>query len=165
MLLLSCMSGAKRPFLTFRPAFEILEDRLAPATFTVNTTLDELTPGDPKLSLREAITKANNHDNALNLGGAPDVIVLPAGVYKMALAGADQTNAAGDFDITESVTIKGQGAGTTVIDGAKVDRLFDLLGAINLTFASLTMRNGGPAGVHRGALQALDAHLGFVNRT
>src|SRR5438128_2672702 len=75
------------------PLLERLEDRLAPAalTFTVNTTLDELTPGDGKLSLREAITRANNHTG-------PDTIILPAGAFRMTIAGAgDDANLSGDF--------------------------------------------------------------------
>jgi CSLREA domain-containing protein len=42
-----------------RPLLEVLEDRTAPAIFTVNTTADETTPGDGLLSLREAINAAN----------------------------------------------------------------------------------------------------------
>src|SRR5205823_2052067 len=64
----------------FKPMVEMLEDRLVLSTFTVNTTHDELTAGDGKLSLREAITKANNHAGA-------DTIVLPSGVFKMELGG------------------------------------------------------------------------------
>ena len=50
---------------------ECLEDRVVPSTFTVTTTLDELTAGDAKLSLREALVRANVHAGA-------DTIVLPA---------------------------------------------------------------------------------------
>ena len=72
-----------------------------PSTYTVTTTLDELTPGDGKLSLREALVRANVHAGA-------DTIVLPAGVFKITLAGAgDSINATGDFDIIDSVTIRG----------------------------------------------------------
>ena len=89
---------------TFRPRLESLEDRSVPATFNVTTTLDVIDPADGKRSLREAITAANN------LAGA-DVIVLPAGVYKLALAGAgDDANATGDFDVSGTVTIRGVGA-------------------------------------------------------
>jgi CSLREA domain-containing protein len=49
---------------------ESLEDRAAPATFTVNTTLDEVVASDGKLSLREAITRANTTTGA-------DEIIVP----------------------------------------------------------------------------------------
>src|SRR5262245_29680327 len=70
----------------FVPDLEGLEDRLVPATFTVNTTLDLVNSSDGQLSLREAITRANAQVGA-------DTIVLPAGVYRVTLAGAgDNTN-------------------------------------------------------------------------
>src|SRR5437870_2749769 len=79
---------------------EMLEDRHMPSTFMVNTVLDMVNPGDGKLSLREAITKANHHAGA-------DTIILPAGVFKIALSGFDDTNDAGDFDVSDSVTLQG----------------------------------------------------------
>ena len=66
---------------TTRLHLEHLEDRSVPSTFTVNTTLDDVTPANGKFSLREAITKANTTAGA-------DVIVLPAGVFKITIAGA-----------------------------------------------------------------------------
>src|SRR5215470_3607719 len=74
-----------------RPGLEWLEGRAVPATFTVTTTLDAVA-ADGKMSLREAISAANAHPGA-------DTIVVPAGVYRLALAGADNTNAAGDLDV------------------------------------------------------------------
>ena len=64
-----------------RLLLECLEGRAMPATFTVTTTLDVVDPADGKLSLREAVTRANNRAGA-------DVIALPAGVFRVALAGA-----------------------------------------------------------------------------
>ena len=47
----------------------------------------------------------------------------------MALAGAgEDANATGDLDITGRVTIRGAGAGLTVIDGQQLDRVFDVIG-------------------------------------
>src|SRR5262245_28754371 len=83
-----------------RFSLEVLEDRLAPATFNVTTTLDLVDPADGKRSLREAITQANNNSGV-------DTIVLPAGTFKIALDGTeDDGNAARDFDITDAVTIQ-----------------------------------------------------------
>lgn len=90
---------------TLHPRFrvEALEDRVTPATFNVTTTVDVVDAADGKRSLREAITAANN------LAGA-DTIVLPAGVYKIALADSGEDgNQTGDFDITTAVTIQGPG--------------------------------------------------------
>ena len=58
-----------------RMLLEALEDRSVPATFYVNTLSDLVDPADRKLSLREAITAANNRPGV-------DVITLPAGQGK-----------------------------------------------------------------------------------
>ena len=44
----------------FRPAVELLEHRLAPATIMVTTAADDNTPNDGSVSLREAIQAINN---------------------------------------------------------------------------------------------------------
>jgi len=99
----------------------VLEDRLVSAIFTVRTALDVVDPNDGQLSLREAISAADANPGA-------DILVVPAGTYRLALAGADDTNAAGDFDVTGSTLFQGAGAGNTVIDGQRLDRVFDVLG-------------------------------------
>src|SRR5262245_39178483 len=99
---------------------ECLEDRRVPTTFTVTTPLD-LVANDGKLSLREAITQANAHAGS-------DTIVVPAGLYRLSLAGADDTNAGGDFDVTGITVFQGAGAGSTIIDGQQLDRVFDVRG-------------------------------------
>jgi CSLREA domain-containing protein len=91
----------RRPAQRRRPTFDLLEDRLVPATFTVTTTLDVVDSNDGKLSLREAISAANASPGA-------DTIIVPAGVYRIALAGADDANAAGDFDVTGSTVFPGE---------------------------------------------------------
>src|SRR5262245_50088938 len=104
----------------FRLRVESLEDRTAPATFMVNTTQDEVVAGDGKLSLREAITRAND------LAGA-DEIILPAGVFKLAIPGTSEDgNTTGDLDVTDAVTIRGAGRNLTFIDGQQLDRVFEL---------------------------------------
>jgi hypothetical protein len=133
-----------------RLRLECLEDRSVPATFTVSTTLDVINPTDGKLSLREAISKANANPGA-------DTIVLPAGVYKITLAGAgEDANATGDFDITDAVTIAGAGAGLTVVDGQQLDRVFDISGdapsSMKVVLQGLTVRNGDVTG-HGGGIQ------------
>lgn len=95
----------------FRPCLELLENRLAPAALTLNvtTTLDEVS-ANGKLSLREAIQQANNNPG-------PDTIILPAGIYKMSIDPDPVLwDVSGDFNIKDSVTIKGAGAGATIID-------------------------------------------------
>src|SRR5262245_1736433 len=135
----SRLPKSKRRVVGMKPTLEILEDRMAPATFTVTTKLDVVDAADGRLSVREAVTKANNQ-------AGPDTIVLPAGVYKMTLPGLESFNAAGDFNIVDSVTFKGAGAASTVVDGGLTDRVFDIFGtgpsSIRVMFQGLKIRNG-----------------------
>ncbi len=104
------------------------------ATFTVTTTSDHVVGGcDADCSLREAVIAANatvEHDT----------IVVPAGLYVLSLVGAGEDSAAtGDLDLKENVTIEGDPAGGTVIDGNLTDRLIHSVAAtIDLTDLELT---------------------------
>ena len=132
---------------------EPLEDRSMPSTFTVTTPLDVVSATDGKMSLREAVTAANAHAGA-------DTIVLPAGVFKITIPGAiENGNATGDFDVTQDLTIKGAGSSATVIDAQKLDRLFDLLGNIGVTFSGVTLQHGNAGAFDGGAIQALSANI------
>jgi len=122
----------------------------------VNTTLDNLTAGDGKLTLREAIVRANIHAGA-------DTIVLPVGVFKIALHGTgDDTNSTGDFDVIDSVTFQGAGAGATIIDGQQLDRVFDVFvtmpSSLQVVLQGLTIRNGSVAGPG-GGIRISDTNL------
>jgi hypothetical protein len=124
---------------TTRLRLEHLEDRSVPSTFTVNTFLDEATPDDGKLSLREAVMKANT-----TLGA--DVITLQAGVYNLSLAGRLENAAAtGDLDVTEAgqpLTIQGAGIGETEIDANGLDRVLHVFPGTTLILRGLTVRGG-----------------------
>src|SRR4051812_36638218 len=68
-------SAMKRPHRTSsQPRLEALEDRLAPATLTVNSPADN-TADTSVLTLREAITLVNNGGDPTSLGQAS----MPAG--------------------------------------------------------------------------------------
>lgn len=142
--------------LRARPRLEYLEDRSVPATFNVTTNLDVIDSGDGKRSLREAITAANN------LAGA-DVIIVPGGVFKLALAGVGEDgNAAGDLDITDDVTIRGAGRDLTFIDGQQLDRVFDVFGnapgSFKVVLERTTVRHGAAPGAG-GGIKAANANL------
>jgi hypothetical protein len=117
------------------------------ATFTVTSTADSVLPG----SLRWAITQAN-----LSLGA--DTIVLSAGTYAITLGGGDDANLVGDFDINGDVTIVGDGAGNTIVDGNALDRVFDVIGG-NVTVTDLTVTGGAGASKGGGFNVAAGASL------
>jgi hypothetical protein len=90
--------------------------------------------------LRAAIQETNR------LAGA-DTIILPAGTYILTIPGTGEDRAAtGDLDISDDLTIEGAGAANTVIDGARLDRVFDIGGGtttpIDVRISGVTVRNG-----------------------
>ena len=109
------------------------------ATINVNTFVDENDGiGVGGVSLREAIIEANSN-------GEADTINLPAGTYTLSLAGRNENaGATGDLDILAdgTLTIVGAGEGTTTIDGAGIDRVFDLQAGANLEISDLTVTGG-----------------------
>lgn len=117
--------------------------------FVVNNSNDgvDATPGDGvcatalgTCTLRAAIQETNA------LSGA-DVITLSAGTYTLSIAGrGEQIAATGDLDITDSLTINGAGASTTIIDAGALDRVFDFRAASRQYVVSgVTLRNGNTA--------------------
>ena len=84
---------------------------LAAAVFAP-TRFDDPAPGDCEpndCSLREAIIASNASVGA-------DTVNLAGGTYELSILGtAEEAAADGDLDITDDVTITGQGAGVTVI--------------------------------------------------
>jgi len=114
------------------------------ATFVVTKTADTNDGTcNADCSLREAVVAANGSPGS-------DVITLPAGTYTLTIAGANEDAAAtGDLDMTESVTINGAGAATTIIDGGAIDRVFDVLAGTS-AINDVTIRNGLAPGVLAG---------------
>ncbi len=109
----------------------------AAAIYTVTKTADTNDGTcDSDCSLREAIGMANG-----GVGG--DTIIIPAGSYVIAIGGgSEDANATGDFDITQSVTLTGAGAGTTIIDGGGLHRPFHIIGAITIHITGVTIQHG-----------------------
>ena len=124
------------PFLSISPTYA--------ATITVTTTTDELN-NDGDCSLREAI-RAANLDQAVDAcpaGSGADTINLPAGIYTLAIPGLNENAAqTGDLDLTGEVTITGAGLGTTIVDGAGLDRLFEVTPNSIAHISGLTLTGG-----------------------
>jgi uncharacterized repeat protein (TIGR01451 family) len=117
----------------FRPSLLVLEDRLAPAAFTVNTFSDthavNLLSGADKtghVSLRSAIEAADH------LGGG-NSIRLPAGSYQLSL---------GQLEIQNNLTLTGAGAATTLIDAGLMSRIFHIPVGWMASISDVTLKRG-----------------------
>lgn len=91
--------------------------------------------------------------SASNAQPGADVIILPAGTYLLVIPGEDEDSvAAGDLDVTDTLTINGARGGMTMVDADELDRVFqvhDAAGFLSLT--RLTLQNGRSltgAGIH-----------------
>ena len=95
---------------------------------------------DPECTLRAAIQEAN--------ASAIDDITLPGGTYTLSIGSSgEDAAAAGDLDISSTVTITGAGAGTTIIQAGTtnlngIDRVFEVLGGGSLDISDVTIRHG-----------------------
>jgi hypothetical protein len=141
------------------------------ATFTVNSSIDlvDLLPGDGlcdagggQCTLRAAVQEANawpgddiiRFDAALN--GVPIVLTIPPVDECPPLGCFNEVQpASGDLDITESLTVIGNGAANTILQGGatlatSVDRVFEIISpvcyrCITVSVSGVTIRySGGP---------------------
>jgi len=116
------------------------------ATFTVSKTADTNDGAcNADCSLREAVRAANANPGA-------DLILLGAGTFQLTLAGANENAAAtGDLDITDPVTIQGNGSATTAVTAGTttangIDKVFSINPLFTTAFATsmsgMTIRYG-----------------------
>jgi fibronectin-binding autotransporter adhesin len=122
----SAKAGARRRPLTL----ELLEHRIVPAVFKVNSTADILFPPVGIVTLRSAINEANHTP-----GGNIIELTVP-GDYKITIppkspddTPATENDATGDFDILPgggNLTIENTSGGTVIVDGNHLDRVFDI---------------------------------------
>jgi hypothetical protein len=78
-------------------------------------------------------------------GSGADTIQLASGTYTLTLLNRGEDAAlTGDLDITQSVTIVGNGASYSVVDGNGIDRVFHIHGPAVVTISGLTIQNGNP---------------------
>jgi streptogramin lyase len=141
----------------FRPVLEVLEDRMAPAVLTVNSTADTAQATDPYLSLREAIAIVNS--STLPTGLSSQIRAQISGTLHAGQSDTiqfDQTKVATPIVLdvnlgqrlylrlprnTAAVTIDGGAAGVTV-DGNDGIGVFTVNSGVQATFAHLTITRG-----------------------
>jgi hypothetical protein len=156
--------GRPFPGRSRRLGLEVLEDRLSPATLTVNSTADTANPSDPYLSLREAIAIVNSPTLPSGLSdqilarisgtlhglGADTIQFDPSGVTGPIVLGGTQLELSLRGS-TASVTIDG-GSGVT-IDGASRSRVLQVDSGVQATLDQLTITHGNaPGGGYGGGI-------------
>ncbi|MDH5563101.1 MAG: DUF4347 domain-containing protein, partial [Nitrospirota bacterium] len=106
------------------------------ATYTVTTTTD-----GGAGSLRQAIIDANAN------AGTDTITFVGSGTYMLTIAGTGENAAAtGDLDITDDLIVIGNGVGNTIIDGAGIDRIFDVLSGATVNISEMTIQGGNYSG-------------------
>jgi len=105
-----------------------------------NTTISVSSTSDGgEGSLRAAVARANAADPTKSIR-----IEVPTGTYELTLCGADDTNDAGDLDLTAlgPVTIIGIGPDVVIHQTCAGQRVLDALGTGLLTLSSVTLSGG-----------------------
>ncbi|MGH2684504.1 MAG: choice-of-anchor Q domain-containing protein, partial [Actinomycetota bacterium] len=136
---------------------------ISPTVFT-----DDLTDNG-NCTLREAIHAANNDvaKDACPQGNGADTIQLKPGTYALTVPSTDEdAGANGDLDVNQDLTITGDGAGQTTVDGdwtAMPDRIFGVHGVgTEFTVRGMTIRDGnlgGTSGAGGGIQNEVDTTL------
>ena len=114
-----------------RPHVEALDQRLL-LSITVNNLIDETTPNDSLISLREAITQANN------TAGADTIVFAPSLNGSINLAN-------GQLEITSDITITGPGAKILTVSGFSSSRIFHVAIDATASISGLSLINGQAA--------------------
>lgn len=137
------------------------------AAFTVNSTADATDANAfdgvcrtaaNTCTLRAAIQQANF--NAAF--GDSSTITLPAGEFRLAIAGRNEDGAAtGDLDISGILTITGAGASATEINGRELDRVFDIRPGATVSITGLTIFDGDPGPLGTGCLPGVPCDATF----
>lgn len=142
----------------------VLPAAAAAATITVTGTADEFIPTGGICSLREAVETANTNAEfggcTRQGSGAKDTIVLEGGeTYTRSILGIDDTNAAGDLDVTGKLTIEVAGNGKAEINAGDLDRVIEVRPDARLSASSLVLRDGATT-----ALQDNPGGAGILNQ-
>jgi hypothetical protein len=119
------------------------------ATYEVNSTADAADANtadsscdaDPSPSVVACTLRASVQQ--ANASGGPDAVDLPAGSFTLTIAGRKEAQAAtGDLDLASDLTVVGEGARQTVVDGGELDRVFDVASGAIARLEGLAVTNG-----------------------
>ncbi len=108
------------------------------AATAASITLASLPGPDGHVTLREAVCAANNNSG-------PDLISFAInGTFTLSGVANEDNGGSGDLDVKQSLTIQGNGAGNTIINGNNVERIFDVFPSAPAIFTvtGVTIVNG-----------------------
>jgi CSLREA domain-containing protein len=141
--------------LAFLAVLGLTVSPLPAATITVNSTADAVDSDDRQCTLREAVIAANTDSASGSVGGecakgdpGGDVIDFvnltgSPDVYKLAIPpSASNDTHTGDLNITDNVSIVGNGSIETIIDGDHLDRVFQIGPGISVLIRRVAIRHG-----------------------
>jgi predicted outer membrane repeat protein len=122
-------------------AFVALSPSAWASTYVPNRTSDHAPNGCTRrdCTLREAITKANNH------AGLDTIVLHGEKTYNLGLdntAGDEDSNATGDLDILGSIAIESSNGKLATVDANAIDRVFDVVSPVSVTFRRIAIRDG-----------------------
>src|SRR5262245_6450099 len=128
---LSLLCGAARAQVVVNSFLDLPDADLNDGVADVDLATD-----GQQITLRAAIQQAD-------FNGGATTIQLPAGTYVLTIQGQDEDAAAtGDLDIDADITLVGDGAATTIIDGHKLkDRIFEVQEG-NVDISGVTLLKG-----------------------
>ncbi len=116
------------------------------ATFTVNSTDDavDAAPGDGMCASAAGTCTLRAAIQETNALAGPDTINLPTGTYTLTIPGDGEDLAGtGDLDVTDDLTVNGDGPTSTIIDGNGLDRVLHIQGLVSaVNVSGVTVRNG-----------------------
>jgi CSLREA domain-containing protein len=140
------------------------------ADFNVTTTVDAVdanvgdgvcASGAGGCTLRAAVQEAD-------AGGGASTIILPAGRYRLEIApipaagsAADSDAGNGDLDLGGEITVRGAGAGATIVDGGGVDRVFETGSTAVVRISDLSVTGGDSTA---GGSQEIDLGGAILNK-
>jgi hypothetical protein len=101
-------------------------------------TLGSLPGPGGQISLREAVCAANTN------AGLDTITFSINGTFALTGAANEDNGGAGDLDIKQSLSIQGNGAANTIINGSGIERIFDVFPSAASTFdiSGMTVQNG-----------------------
>lgn len=125
-----------------------LQTKASPnAIFSVNSTIDavDVNPGDGvcETAVGNGVCTLRAAVQETNALPSEDTIQLGNNTYLLTIAGNNEDAAAtGDLDVTDVLTIEGNGSSSTIIDGNRLDRVLEVSFDASLSITGIMVTNG-----------------------